>query len=625
VGILIFEDILAVIMLVILSGVALSGTAELDWSMVWQWTFFIGVFVAVVFFVGKLLAPRLLDMLNRVGSMELITLSVVGLVLGVSILAQQFQFSVALGAFLAGSILSQSSLCNEIERATESLRNIFCAVFFIAVGMMIEPGRMLDNWLAIVGISLLVVPVKVLTCWVGMFLAGQRSVTSFRAAVVKAQIGEFSFIIAGLGISLGVTQNSLMGIAVGVSLLSSLFALILTHRADALYEWLLKLTPESLKLAGRFYSNFQDSVARRLNRVVVLQLIRRPILQILLAFFLINGAILAAYFGSRLTEQSGFFAGYEGWLRSGTWLLAALVSLPFFIAIVRNLNAIVMMLSDSALGNPGSAREFVGGRVHNIFRGLIYALVIVLVAGLFFAAAAQYLPRGAALGGFIAASLIAGALLWRQMIKLNSRLEFLFMQSFNQQAANLEQVNREKTLREITEKYPWPVDTREVEVKPRSYACGKRIADLDLREETGASVIATSRSGLIRYDPGPEYIIFPGDHLFLFGSEEQIREAVARVQQRTAPAPDEEEAAATFRPLPVRRSRGQTCARNTVSPSLASSAASAASPRPRLTRSSSPATCSTWSATSRASTASRASTKARTKPLRRPRSRSHLE
>lgn len=528
VGVLILEDILAVTLLVVLSGLAVSGQVNI--FAICKSTFLIAVFVVVVYYVGKLLAPRLLDTLNKVGSIELITLSVVAVMLGVSMLAIKLDFSEALGAFLAGSILSQTPLANQIEKATEPLRNVFCAVFFVSIGMLIQPSLLFESWQLILGFSVMVVLVKVITVWVGFFLGGQNPDTSFRAAVAKAQIGEFSFIIAAMYLKLYPESTDVVTGAVGISLMSTLMALLLTVKADPVYDRLARLMPKPLGTLGEFYRNLFDDVHAKFNRSQFLALVKRPALQILFTFLLANGIILATYISSRWLERQQELEAYGGWGIPLLWSLSALLCLPFMSAILRNLNAIIYILTDTLFTNK-TERQYFRGRLRNIFNTLLLVLLIVLVGGVYMSATAQYLPGGWALGGFFLMLILAGIIFWNRIVNIQSRLELLFMESFNKRAEEEEPQRRQKTLEEITRQYPWPVNVKEVMVRTHSYACGRRIRELDLRRETGVSIIAIARAGQVQYDPGPEAVIFPLDHLYLFGSDAEIKAAAEKLNR----------------------------------------------------------------------------------------------
>lgn len=531
IGVLILEDILAVLLLVLLSGVAVTGYFE--WENAWWVTFLIGVFVIPIYLLGKVVAPPLLKRINRIGSTELLTLFSVGLVLIVSVLAAKFNFSVALGAFLAGSILSQSSLCKEIEKATEPLRNLFCAVFFISVGLLIKPKLMLDQWEAALLIAGLVIVFKIVSCWIGFSLAGQDPATGFKAALAKSQIGEFGLIIAGLGQTLGVTHSGLMSLAVSITLLTIIVTPLLVSHSDRIYHLITQRTPKTFKTLGRFYLNFLDTVRVRIGTMVFLRLIRRPALQTLAYFFLLNGIILlASLIASYIENGIAIHHNYRPWLQSSFWFLTALLCLPFLIAVIRNLNAIIMIVSEAALGT-SATQQFLKGRVKNIFYTFIFCLILILVGGIFLSAAAPYLTSGLALIVFLILSSGAGIIFWRKMIYLNSRLEYLFMESFNRNIGFQEAQRNENALHEICKKYPWSINVVEIKLNEDSIASGRRIMDLKIREQTGTSIIAIGREQQVFYDPSPETPLFPGDRLFILGSKAQIHQAQTLLTTRS--------------------------------------------------------------------------------------------
>lgn len=520
IGILILEDILAVLLLVILTGVGVTG--QLEWDSVWLTVFIMAVFVVCVFFIGRLAAPPVLNFLNRLGSLELITIAAVGLVFGVSALAQNFQFSVALGAFVAGSILSQSKLAPEIERATEPLRDIFGAVFFVTIGMLVNPVLIFQNGLWIVGISLLVVLGKTFSCWLGLFLAGEESRRSFNGSTAKAQIGEFSFIIAALGAQLGVTNEKLTAVAVGVALVTILLTPPLTRLSDRLYDCLEKLTPSPLRRLGSSYQKLLDLGQRALSKSTVLRLVRRPLLQIGSYFLIINGLLLAAIL------TGGYLEGTLEWptflyAAGGAWALAALVSVPFLVAILRNTGALVTIFLEAVIGvQTGSAGG--SGRMRNLINSFLSMTILAGFGLLYILAAAPYLPGRWVLIALSILAVIIAIVFYQRMVHLNSRLEYFFLESFRQ-GGQTEEARRQVYLEEITTQYPWPVEVREVEIFSQSLAVGRRISQLELKEKSGTMIIALSRNNQAYYDPHPETPLFVNDRLVLIGEKEDLKRA----------------------------------------------------------------------------------------------------
>ena len=527
-AILILEDILAVMMLVVLTGVSVTG--HLEMGAVWLVTFGIGVFVVMVFITGRIIAPGLLNVIHQIGSIELITIFSVGFVLGVSVLAQMFHFSVALGAFLAGAIISQSALIEEIEKSTLPLRDIFSALFFVSIGMLIDPAILINSWAWILLLSTIVIIGKTLSCWTGLFLAGQSSRSSFRAAVAKCQIGEFSFVIAYLGSSLGVTDERLTSLAVGVALVTILATPILSLHSEELFGLILRRTPEPVLLISRFYRNLIEAVQGALSSYSLIRLLKRPVVQNLVYFFLINGIIILAYLTANFM-QTGIVSSYDAWFQSGIWLLAALAVVPVLVALVRNLNAMVMILTEAALKQL-STDQSVRGRMRNALNSAVLFVVHIIVAGIFLSAAARYFPSGLALVLFLTLLIISALLFWRRINVFQSQLEYMFLESFNQHLHDREEQRRESVLTEITDKYPWPIKLREVTISDGTLPSGRRIIDLNLREKTGCTILALGRGNDQVIDPSPEAPLFSGDRIVLLGSEAQHSKAESLLAMR---------------------------------------------------------------------------------------------
>ncbi len=535
VGILIFEDILAITMLVVLSGVAVSSVVSL--TVIAKVAFFILVFVVGIYYLGKLLSPRIIDFLARQGSEELITLSAVAFVLAISLLAVKFHFSEALGAFLAGSILAHSKLIEKIEHAVEPLRNVFTAIFFVSIGILIQPRLIIEMWPVIIGLGFLVVVVKIASVWLGLVLVGQKTDTSFRAAVVKSQIGEFSFIIVALAIDLKVADPSFMTIAVGVSVLSSMVSQILASNVETLVSHTAKRVPPLLVTFHRYYETLFEGLRLRLSGNDVLGLIRRPLLAIIFYIILITGLMIIAYFLVEFVGSSTSYDAYSLWITTAIWLLAGIVLLPFGSAIIRNINALVVVVTEAAFANIVIFKQ-VEKRFLRLLHAVVSVAVITLVAAFYFSVAAAYMPKGTALAAFMVVSTVSLLFFWQRIRKLDSRMETLFMKSFEEQLT-VEEEERHRQVSEIVRRYPWPVHTREVEIGERATACGQKIGDIHIRAKTGATIIGISRQGFVHYNPGADTMIFPSDHLFLFGEEKQISAAQTLLGQERTGADDE--------------------------------------------------------------------------------------
>jgi CPA2 family monovalent cation:H+ antiporter-2 len=543
IGILILEDVLAVILLVILTGVAV--TQSFDWDAAWLVTFLMGIFVLMVFVIGRVLVPQLLTAIcGEDTDPEVLTLVSVGMVMVVSLLALHLEFSPALGAFVAGTLLSQTQVARSVERMNRSLHDVFSAVFFVSVGMLLDPVLLVENLPVVLGISALVILGKVLACWGGLCLAGQSGRTAFLAAVPKAQIGEFSFIIASLGYSLGVMDRDMTGIAFGVALVTIFLTPLLTTRSEILFYHGRRLIPRGFKSFFETYQKMLEGLLVGLGRNLVLRLIRRPVLQISTYFFLIIGIFITASFATpwfnRLVAQLPFDWAW----RTGYWLVVGLVISPFLIAVLRNLNAMAFILTD-ALFSGRPSRPIYQNRLRQMFGAIILGAFLILLGLIFLLIAAPYLPNTAFAGMAFLIVTAAGFLLRSRFIFINSQMELLFMESFRAEVATREEQRRIQILDMIQKQAPWPVEIVDLTLPPHAAWSGKRIRDLELRSRFGVNILALGRGYSVVYDPSPGAPVFSSDRLVISGTHEAVEkvraamQAQVRPEERPVPTPEQ--------------------------------------------------------------------------------------
>ena len=244
-GILIVEDILAISLIVMLNGIATTGHLEAREAFM---TFGqLILFMTISLAVGILLIPKLLNLVAKFNSKEMLLTTVLGLLFGFCLLVIKMKYSVALGAFLIGAIMAESRHIHTIEKLIEPVRDMFIAIFFVTIGLLIDPKILFQYAWPITIISIAVITGKVISCSMGTFVTGHDGRTSLRVAMGKAQIGEFSFIIASLGLTLGVTSDFLYPIVVAVSILTTLFTPYLIKGSDPLTDWLDQRIPSAIK------------------------------------------------------------------------------------------------------------------------------------------------------------------------------------------------------------------------------------------------------------------------------------------------------------------------------------------------------------------------------------------
>jgi CPA2 family monovalent cation:H+ antiporter-2 len=220
-AILIVEDVLAIAMIALLASAAKTGA--IDSGEVMRTLGGLTVFLVASLVIGILTIPRLLDFVARFNSNEMLLVSVLGLLFGFCLVVVRLGYNAALGAFVIGAIIAETGALHRIERVIAPVRDMFSAIFFVAVGLMLDPVMLLDYAGPVAAATLAVIIGKSLARTAGSFAAGQDARTSLRIGMSLAQIGEFSFIIATLGLTLKATSAFLYPIAVCVSAVTTLF------------------------------------------------------------------------------------------------------------------------------------------------------------------------------------------------------------------------------------------------------------------------------------------------------------------------------------------------------------------------------------------------------------------
>lgn len=425
-GILIVEDILAIALIALLSSIAMTGTVEV--TQVATTLGKLGLFITVALMLGLLLVPRLLNYVARFNSREMLLVTVLGLCFGFCLLVIKLGYSVALGAFIMGAIMAEARQLKQIERLIEPVRDMFSAIFFVAIGLMLDPGVMLEYAGPIAILTVAVVVGKIVTCSLGTLLSGHDGRTSLKVGMGLAQIGEFSFIIAALGTSLKVTSDFLYPVAVTVSVLTTLFTPYLIRGSDPVAQLLHRCTPRSLSAVFGYYTSWLESLRLEGDHALVATLIRRIVFQVLL-----NLAIVAAVFmaGSYLAAHRGnlphFPHPYDG---VGVWTCCLLISLPFQIAMFRKLQTLSLLLAEIGLsGSP------IGQQPRAIRAVIAQVIPLAAIGGItlwMIALSSAILPPMDVLIAMVAAMLVIALILWRQFVKLHSRLQIALLETFEE-------------------------------------------------------------------------------------------------------------------------------------------------------------------------------------------------
>ncbi len=510
-------------MIALLSGFATSGSLsahDVGKTLI-QLTAFLGVLLVA----GLIIVPRLLNYIARFKSNETLLITVVGLCFGVALLAVKLGYSVALGAFLIGAIIAEARQIGRIEALTHPVRDLFSAVFFVSIGLLIDPALLLQYWIPIVIISAVVIVGKLIACSFGAFISGNDLRTSVRVGMGLAQIGEFSFIIAAMGLSLKVTSEFLYPIAVAVSALTTLTTPYLVRSSDWLVSRVDRVAPATLLNSLEVYTRWTGRLGATGNGSIGLKLLRRWGLQIGLNLILVTGVFIAANFlRERAFAWLGPVPGGDNSVKAILWLSAMLASLPMLIAVFRKLQATGMLVSEmsvaSSVENAGPLRAVLSHAV--LIAGCIGLSFFLLILS------TAILPSWNVLLVLALVIVVAVIIMRRSLIQLHAKAQIALQETFAHPAAG-----HEKTPAAL------PPALREAEllsvpIPQSSRAHGRMIGEMRLRSKTGASVVSIERSGGNIINPSPDEEVQGGDTLILLGSRQQLESAREYLNQAAA-------------------------------------------------------------------------------------------
>jgi CPA2 family monovalent cation:H+ antiporter-2 len=427
-GVLIVEDILGIGIIALLSSIAVSGTVSS--GEVFSTVGKLSLFMIVALVIGILLVPRLLAYVAKFESNEMLLITVLGLCFGFCLLVVKLEYSMVLGAFLIGAIMAESKQLIKIERLIEPVRDMFSAIFFVAIGLMIDPQILLQYAWPIAVITVAVVLGKMLSCGLGAFIAGNDGRTSLRVGMGLSQIGEFSFIIAALGMTLQVTSDFLYPVAVAVSAITTLLTPYLIRGADPLSLKIAAVMPKRMSRVFGMYGEWLRSIQPQGEGAMLASMIRKIVLQVGVNLALVVAIFFAgSYFAVRI---GGYLQGWisdPSWQKALIWGGALLLSLPFLIAAYRKLKALSMLLAEMSVKPEMAGRHT--QRVRRVIAELIPLLSLLLIFLLLAALSASILPTNKLLVLIAVVTAAVAAVLWRWFIRVHTRMQVALLETLD--------------------------------------------------------------------------------------------------------------------------------------------------------------------------------------------------
>lgn len=508
IGVLVVEDLAAILMMVILSTLAVSTTlngSELLYSVIKL------VFFLLVWYVGGVfIIPTILKWTRKFMSEETLTVFAVGLCFSMVWLANKAGFSSALGAFIMGSILAETLEAEMIHKLTTPIKNLFGALFFVSVGMMVNPVILVQYWWQVLVITVVVVVLKSLSSGIGMLFSGDNLRNSVRAGMCFGQIGEFSFIIATVGISFGVIDNFMYPIIVSVSIITTFLTPYLIKGGDPLYHWIESKAP------GRFveYLENKDKKIKKKNGkwVTFRSFIIGHFKSIVIYSFLVFALMLICF--SLLS------------------LLIGHTSIPMSITVLISL-AVTLVVISPLIWALGYKRELERDTIDSIMKKeasrrivrFVYILRFILAWFFAFLVIRHFLDDkfwqsiGIQMNSIIMATVAALAymLLMRGIspaMKWYERIEARFLDNFNKRQAQQSFILPTVLQDNFT--------MEKMSLSPKSTYIGKSIRHCDFYSAYNITVVCVERADEFYDLPRRDFVLFPSDIITFLGTEEEL-------------------------------------------------------------------------------------------------------
>jgi len=471
-GTLILEDILGIAMLALLSGIAMTG--KLSVGDVALTLGKLGMFLAVTLVAGLISVPRLIGYVSRFKSNEMLIVTVLSLCFGVSLLAVKLGYSAALGAFLIGAVIAEAQEIHRVEALLEPVRDMFSAIFFVAIGLLINPAMLLLYWKPIIVITVAVVLGKVFAC------------------------------------------------SVAVSALTTLLTPYLIKSADHVAGWFERFAPKPLTNSLDLYTHWVGQLGGTAQSPAP-KLMRRWIYQMALNCVLSAAVFIsAAFLKNRPPEWLQRLRLGEEALKAGLWLAALIISLPLLIATFRKLQALGLLIAETKV-NPATAGERTAA-IRAIVAQVVPISGSIVLALLILALSSALAPSKEVFAVLIALAVAITWLLWRSSTRIYSKAQAALEETFAQQPPH-----RPEQAPSAPPSLLQETDLELVTLAPDSSAAGKRIRELELRTRTGASIVGIQRDDTKIFNPDPDEELHPGDQVLLVGTRTQLDLAKAKL------------------------------------------------------------------------------------------------
>ena len=518
-SVLILEDILAIVMMVMLSAIA--GGSNPDGEQMISSVLRIGFFLVLWFIVGIFAIPLFLRSVRKLINGETLLVVSLGLCCGMAVLSTKVGFSSAFGAFVMGSILAETIEAEKIIKLVEPVKNLFGAIFFVSVGMLVDPKILVEYAVPILALVGTILVGQAIFGTFGFMLGGESLKSAMRCGFSMAQIGEFSFIIASLGLSLGVISNFLYPVVVAVSVITTFLTPYMIRLALPSYQLMEKHLPcKFINILNHFAMSHPSTQQQSKWKSLIRQMAINTV-----AYSILSAATIAMMFTFVLPLMRNLLPGWQL-----HWYANALTGLLTVVLISPFLRAIVMKKNHS----PEWKRLWVESSINRI--PLLFTIVVrYIIALAFIFYIINYLSRFTnALIVCIGAVVVLLMVASRRIKKRSIVMERLFIHNLRSRDIAA-QVNGEKRPLYAGHLLDRDIHISEIDVPEDSTWCGKSLKELHLRERFGIDMSSIRRGSQRLNIPNGDTVIFPGDKLQIIGNDDQIHKFSQTLTSELAP------------------------------------------------------------------------------------------
>lgn len=517
-GVLIVEDLFAVLLMVLLSTIAVSQNFE-GWLLLGN-VVKLAVFLIVCFVVGIYLIPSILKAASRFLNEETLLIVSLGMCLGMVIIAYKAGFSAALGAFVMGSILAETVLAERIEHLIKPVKDLFGAVFFVSVGMLIDPTLLWEYKWVILLLTAVVMAGQVFFASTGIILSGQNLKTAVKSGFSLAQIGEFAFILASLGVSLHVTRHELYPIVVAVSVVTTFFTPYMIRLADPAYNFIERVMPAGWKQSLERYASGSNTIQQKSDWNNLLH----SLLKIVGIYTVVTIVLISAW----LNFVSPLIVEY----------LPKYLHVPDIVANCISLAVILLLISPMLLtimtkknGSPEFQRLWNDSKYNRGPLASIVILRVVLCIALVMIPVAHLLNTALGIIMAVVATAVAFIIFSRRLHKQSALMEQRF---FTNLSARETENERTATINKQFANHLLERDLHlaDFEVKPNSPSIGRALKELNFRQKCNINVVTIIRGDRRINIPGGDERLYPFDKLVVVGSDEDLNKFRQYVEER---------------------------------------------------------------------------------------------